>query len=837
MSSTFEHGYALLVGVGECSYSRWSLPATVRDMQAMHAALIDPARCAYSADEHHVRLLQGAKATRDAILDGLSFLRDCATADPDATVIVYYSGHGWIAKEDGAYYLIPYDVVPFDIPGSALSGDAFQGAVRSIAARRLLVLMDCCHAEGMAAAKDATGVKLPAGFIQAALPKALAADLKQGRGRAVFSSSGGEERSYIRPDGRLSIFTDHLLEALDGAASLPGETFVHLSHLMRHLGACVPQSAQNYYKTIQTPFFDMATEDFPVTLLAGGKGLGADGSARLAAGPHDAVRNAVHNTAEVSDDGVAAQDHSAGAGRSGVAVAGSNPGQISTGDNVRHVATGGTYIEQQTINQIIPAGDKGEDYAPLSRYLRTLIHRCHALPLAALDGDSGEGEEVTLPDIYVALDTTTVAEDEAGAAEHKRPLTALEAITAERRLTLLGDPGSGKSSFVQHLAAWLAQAYLGEVDPPATWPRGILPLILILRNAASALVKADTAVEDLAARRSALVQAIEEHWQQDGATKAAWPALQVALNEGRVLLIFDGLDEVPRTQRAAVWRSAAALTAFYPGLHRIVVTCRTRSYDEHAALRGFTVFTLAPFDREKICRFVGQWYRTQASLHPIPWEKHQARTADLQVAAVNNDLYELASNPMLLTTMAIIHQRDVGLPPSACDYTTRRSKFWCDGGKSERGIPVSDAVESVLRNEDKLRSILEQLAYMAHVRRVRQEGNKEPVVADLNRGELLVLLGRGEMLGSAGLAEEFLDYVDQRAGILVGAGGDDGERPLLYKFPHRTFQEYLAGCHVLSHPSVKGRFVELAANGEAWHLVAELALEELKYNRKITRIL
>ena len=40
----------------------------------------------------------------------------------------------------------------------------------------------------------------------------------------------------------------------------------------------------------------------------------------------------------------------------------------------------------------------------------------------------------------------------------------------------------------------------------------------------------------------------------------------------------------------------------------------------------------------------------------------QARRDDLTQAALSDDLKELAENPMLLTTMAIIHQRDVGLP-------------------------------------------------------------------------------------------------------------------------------------------------------------------------------
>ena len=50
MTATFTHGYALLIGVGTCQYAPWSLPTTVKDVQALHAALVDPAVCAYPVD-------------------------------------------------------------------------------------------------------------------------------------------------------------------------------------------------------------------------------------------------------------------------------------------------------------------------------------------------------------------------------------------------------------------------------------------------------------------------------------------------------------------------------------------------------------------------------------------------------------------------------------------------------------------------------------------------------------------------------------------------------------------------------------------------------------------
>ena len=270
----FSHGYALLIGVGRCAYDPWSLPVTVRDMQALQAVLTDPALCGYPASQ--VRLLHDDEATRQAILDGLAWLAERAAADPDATAVVFYSGHGWQEERTGRYYLIPHNVAPFDLAGSALAAEEFTAALRQVQPRRLLVFLDCCHAGAMATAKEATAFKLPPGLAPSAPPKGVTEALRQGAGRAVFSASTAAQRSWVRPDGTLSLYTYHLLEALQGAGNRPGDTVVRVLDLMNYLGKAVPESARALGQE-QTPFFDTATEDFPVALLAGGKGLPAGG--------------------------------------------------------------------------------------------------------------------------------------------------------------------------------------------------------------------------------------------------------------------------------------------------------------------------------------------------------------------------------------------------------------------------------------------------------------------------------------------------------------------------------------------------------------------------------
>lgn len=274
MTQTFVHGYALLVGVGQCTDPTLSLPVTVKDMQALRQILIDPNLCAYPNNDQHVRLLHDQGATRQAILEGLTWLSAQATADPEATIIVYYSGHGWLETTSDRYYLIPHDFDAYDWRDTALSADDFNQALHQIPAKRLLVILDCCHAAGMATAKgEETTPRLPKGIVPTSDPKGLIDALKQGKGRVVFTSCRGEQSSWIRSDNTLSVYTHHLIEALQGAASQAGATEVTVFDLANRLGKAVPETAAAMGRQ-QNPRFEMAgTERFAIALLQGGKGL------------------------------------------------------------------------------------------------------------------------------------------------------------------------------------------------------------------------------------------------------------------------------------------------------------------------------------------------------------------------------------------------------------------------------------------------------------------------------------------------------------------------------------------------------------------------------------
>jgi formylglycine-generating enzyme required for sulfatase activity len=398
----------------------------------------------------------------------------------------------------------------------------------------------------------------------------------------------------------------------------------------------------------------------------------------------------------------------------------------------------------------------------------------------------------------------------------------------------LGDPGAGKSTFARKLLGLQAAVLLGECPAMPQIAPELLPVLIILRELAPRLQSLDLENGSAESRKRALLQVVSDYLQAGlGQVNAAGFAtgLQAALERGAVLLVLDGLDEVPQDLRRRVRQVVSALIGEYR-LERLIITSRIRSYTGEAVFPNLPAFTLRGFDKEQINRFVNAWYQARVeSGHLRPNDKDR-QVQDLVKAATSPDLREIASNPMMLTSMALIHQKEVGLPRErvrlyklVVDVLIRR---WQKYKLGEKGMAPSEALAAFLKDENRLLAALERLAYEAH-----QANKDQHAVADLPRKEALAILEAKEYLGHPGPAAEFLDYVDQRAGLLKGNGGEL-EKPTSYSFPHRTFQEYLAGCYLVRERSrsMARLYHQCAAEGDAWSVAAQLGAEELYYNRR-----
>jgi formylglycine-generating enzyme required for sulfatase activity len=547
-------------------------------------------------------------------------------------------------------------------------------------------------------------------------------------------------------------------------------------------------------------------------------------------------------SAHISGSGAIAMSGGTAAGAGGVAVAG-NVGQI---------------VLQQIIMQ---SGVRADSPNLRQRYLSRLRNQCCALPLAALGGDVEPRKTITLDQVYVELNTVMnvpesvlekIRRGELGEwsrvrdklsewqheqfregdmkthrpkerSEDMRPLTALDALRLIPQLALLGDPGAGKSTFARMVIARLA-----EGNPPGSLSADLLPVLVILRDLTPRLVKINLTSLPSSRHDEVLAGVVRDQILADlsGLDSSGFAeGLLDVLNANCCLLVFDGLDEVPQELRGLVRQAVvAAVNRYNPP--RVIVTCRQRSYVEDAILSGFDAFTLAPFDASQIENFAHAWYHAQQDLGRVDAVQAEHKAADLKRAALTPDLRELASNPMLLTTMALIHQQEVALPKERVRLYSKAVDLLLHRWQREK--VEQDALSAVLRDDRRLRQMMERLAYEAHL---SKQGGQPRESADVPRHQAQDILEG--YLNDVRQVREFLDYVDQRAGLLMGRGGAPNH-PAEYTFPHRTFQEYLAGCYLLtgSDSDRVREFYARAAEGDRWRLVAQLSIEELLFNTR-----
>ena len=563
-------------------------------------------------------------------------------------------------------------------------------------------------------------------------------------------------------------------------------------------------------------------------------------------------RLAEHATVSQSGPGAIATTGGIAAGEESVVVGGDLHGSAFIKSRVDHVTIVHGTDDERTRSARLR-----------QRYLAQLSLQCRALPLEHMGGDADPQKGVvTLDQVYVALNTTlqvpdsvltqihsgTVTDwgrvkarfdpltleqsDEAEPLRYEKTeptkdmsaLPALDALRLTPHLVLLGDPGGGKTSFVGMVVARLADA-----NPPPGVNAELLPVIVVLRDLALRLADVNPDALPPAKYDDALVEALRNQMVADLAgleCTGFTEGLTEALHAHRCLLVCDGLDEVPPALRGRVRRAVLACVARY-ALPRVIVTCRKRSYEGEAVLPGFEAFTLAPFTREQIETFAHAWYNAQRALGRVNATQAEDKARDLTRAALTTDHFELAVNPMLLTTMALIHQQERELPKERVRLYSKAVEVLLLRWQTRH--TRRDLLAEFLRNDRRVREVMERLAYEAHDSKPddQQEGT-----ADLSRPKARDILEE-YFPDDANQARAFLNYVDQRAGLLVGRGGQPG-RPVTYSFPHRTFQEYLAGCHLLIGKESERveQFYARAAEGDRWNLVAQLGAEQLFFNER-----
>ncbi|GAA5526615.1 caspase family protein [Herpetosiphon gulosus] len=251
---------ALLIGVGKNKTESFKPLPVQNDIEALKSALSDRDVGGYQPEA--IQCLVDQQATIPAIERQLIWLAEQAQAEPDATIFIYYSGHGAYDDHD-RYYLINYEATT-DLAASAFSAQRLMELLKNINSQRVVIVFDCCYAAGLARGKGLNGT------LEFGNPsKALVSQFGQGSGVVVIASSQPHEESFFDYDS-VSIFTKAFLSLLYGYNAPADATEVMIGHVIDTLPKMLAH-------TNQTPEIAFHGQSFSLAKLLGGKGLGAGG--------------------------------------------------------------------------------------------------------------------------------------------------------------------------------------------------------------------------------------------------------------------------------------------------------------------------------------------------------------------------------------------------------------------------------------------------------------------------------------------------------------------------------------------------------------------------------
>lgn len=457
------------------------------------------------------------------------------------------------------------------------------------------------------------------------------------------------------------------------------------------------------------------------------------------------------------------------------------------------------------------------DEAPqvlLRAYYRALARECQRLPLGMLGPEfavPGAEQKISLRSVYTDLDVTAPPRPEGddpkelhawglrmskGEGGQRAPL--LQAISEPdiRKLVLLGEAGSGKTTFVNYISAVLAEP--GEGDELPETLRGLLPARLLLRETARS-IPVDIEQGQAGFLWQALQVEIGETLGETGAEKLL-PYLQSQISRHGALILLDGLDEVPETdhRRQCLLDSVQHWVETLPENTRFLLTARPYAYslDRQLALPDFQVISLAPFSSEQAASFIEQWYRAVQPTQGWDAETAGEKASELSQALENRpQLADLAARPLLLTLMATLHTHRGKLPEDRADLYEGSVSLLLERWQTQRQLKgvTEPGIERVLGlGETKLRRAVELLAYETHE---RQGGDPALRDGDLGTQAADIPFEQVSSVFSRQLPHDInpillVKYLEERSGLLIG------RRAGVYAFLHRSFQEYLAGCYL-----------------------------------------
>lgn len=403
----------------------------------------------------------------------------------------------------------------------------------------------------------------------------------------------------------------------------------------------------------------------------------------------------------------------------------------------------------------------------LAKYRTALMKKYQRFPIPF-----GSERTLDMNRVYVPLKVK-------GAAGEEQSLEDVNVLSSFRRLMVVGAPGSGKSMFLKRIAFLYATGKLTNL------PESYVPVLFDLR------------------RLNDKDKSLEEHLVEIFALngfKEAKGFVEAGLEEGSLLLLFDGLDEVNSAKRGAEVGKIRDLLDRHEGCPA-VVTCRTAVYRNEFAGAVDRTLEIQEFTDSQIYQFLESWPN-------MPPEKSIDEL--MKNLRERPRIMALARNPLLLTIVTFLYsdKEEFVLPYYRTDFYDR-------------------AVNELLRNKETLNKYDGPPKYyvLQHLALFNQEKNGGGATGAAAQNDRLsldvqtVLAQINQVLPNLNLKSDdalpLLKDIVERSGLLL-----ELDNKTRYQFSHLTLQEYFTASALANDPERLLRNFE--ADRDAWRETVKL---------------
>ncbi len=337
-----------------------------------------------------------------------------------------------------------------------------------------------------------------------------------------------------------------------------------------------------------------------------------------------------------------------------------------------------------------------------------------------------------------------------------RPVTrADEFIDSHSRVAVLGPAGSGKTTLLRHLALAMCDK---EIFATTKLQTSRFPFFVALPSYAKETAGDQSIVDYLSMKLAEYTDGYAPEF------------VRRVLRKGHALILFDSLDEVPKSLRATVVDQIKEISSGFPESH-IVLSCRTADYDPIS--ENFYEVELSPLTSRAVSTIVEAWFGE---------DREQAANL-LRHLRRDEAVRSLCETPLLLSLLCIQFRHDLALPQRKTELFRRCIDAFLRDWDASRGFR-RDSVYSNLSDDRKIK-IFESIAGKFLTTDMRYTFPDLEVIQCIAQCCDLFGISMDE-------AQDLLREIEAHHGILERFSADS------YTFSHQSFQEYFSARNLLA---------------------------------------